>query len=129
MIRRPPRSTRTDTLFPYTTLVRSGSEGDGVPRPAHASPALPRRRRQWAVADVLQFAGHGPAHVGPAGRGAVGQVPGAALRPARPWRVDRGPGAVLDGGPGRRRAGAAGRAADRAHPLLDRKSTRLNSSH
>src|SRR3546814_16340813 len=27
MIRRPPRSTRTDTLFPYTTLFRSG----GVP--------------------------------------------------------------------------------------------------
>src|SRR3546814_5948323 len=25
MIRRPPRSTRTDTLFPYTTLVRSNS--------------------------------------------------------------------------------------------------------
>src|SRR3546814_8185007 len=24
MIRRPPRSTRTDTLFPYTTLCRSG---------------------------------------------------------------------------------------------------------
>src|SRR3546814_15749001 len=24
MIRRPPRSTRTDTLFPYTTLLRSG---------------------------------------------------------------------------------------------------------
>src|SRR3546814_9173529 len=31
MIRRPPGSTRTDTLFPYTTLFRSGcgSEGDG----------------------------------------------------------------------------------------------------
>src|SRR3546814_15334055 len=31
MIRRPPRSTRTDTLFPYTTLFRSpnrGSAGD-----------------------------------------------------------------------------------------------------
>src|SRR3546814_2641468 len=27
MIRRPPRSTRTDTLFPYTTLVRSISGG------------------------------------------------------------------------------------------------------
>src|SRR3546814_7941972 len=27
MIRRPPRSTRTDTLFPYTTLFRS-SDGD-----------------------------------------------------------------------------------------------------
>src|SRR3546814_10478938 len=26
MIRRPPRSTRTDTLFPYTTLFRSGPE-------------------------------------------------------------------------------------------------------
>src|SRR3546814_11820997 len=24
IIRRPPRSTRTDTLFPYTTLLRSG---------------------------------------------------------------------------------------------------------
>src|SRR3546814_17182929 len=30
MIRRPPRSTRTDTLFPYTTLFRS-------PRIAHAA--------------------------------------------------------------------------------------------
>src|SRR3546814_3448508 len=28
MIRRPPRSTRTDTLFPYTTLFRSESEVD-----------------------------------------------------------------------------------------------------
>src|SRR3546814_19451579 len=27
MIRRPPRSTRTDTLFPYTTLFRSGHLG------------------------------------------------------------------------------------------------------
>src|SRR3546814_3971296 len=26
MIRRPPRSTRTDTLFPYTTLFRSADE-------------------------------------------------------------------------------------------------------
>src|SRR3546814_12080345 len=28
MIRRPPRSTRTDTLFPYTTLFRSGMSAD-----------------------------------------------------------------------------------------------------
>src|SRR3546814_13178280 len=27
MIRRPPRSTRTDTLFPYTTLFRSAVDG------------------------------------------------------------------------------------------------------
>src|SRR3546814_11433785 len=29
MIRRPPRSTRTDTLFPYTTLFRSVSHSTG----------------------------------------------------------------------------------------------------
>src|SRR3546814_952884 len=37
MIRRPPRSTRTDTLFPYTTLFRSSyalaSLGFGFTRP------------------------------------------------------------------------------------------------
>src|SRR3546814_2344480 len=32
MIRRPPRSTRTDTLFPYTTLVRSRMDGVAVCR-------------------------------------------------------------------------------------------------
>src|SRR3546814_6203389 len=31
MIRRPPRSTRTDTLFPYTTLFRSASSRRGNP--------------------------------------------------------------------------------------------------
>src|SRR3546814_17216176 len=31
MIRRPPRSTRTDTLFPYTTLFRSGLFSSGQP--------------------------------------------------------------------------------------------------
>src|SRR3546814_1939385 len=30
MIRRPPRSTRTDTLFPYTTLFRSDREARGA---------------------------------------------------------------------------------------------------
>src|SRR3546814_742811 len=30
MLRRPPRSTRTDTLFPYTTLVRSVELGGGL---------------------------------------------------------------------------------------------------
>src|SRR3546814_3344967 len=32
MIRRPPRSTRTDTLFPYTTLFRSGRSCSYLPR-------------------------------------------------------------------------------------------------
>src|SRR3546814_6811081 len=33
MIRRPPRSTRTDTLFPYTTLFRSPHPPDGEELP------------------------------------------------------------------------------------------------
>src|SRR3546814_14234954 len=32
MIRRPPRSTRTDTLFPYTTLFRSKTRSAGAQR-------------------------------------------------------------------------------------------------
>src|SRR3546814_14207299 len=43
MIRRPPRSTRTDTLFPYTTLFRSARVHD-VGRGIH----LPRQRQaRW----------------------------------------------------------------------------------
>src|SRR3546814_3964680 len=40
MIRRPPRSTRTDTLFPYTTLFRSQRADRAVP-----SAGDDRRRR------------------------------------------------------------------------------------
>src|SRR3546814_10481544 len=35
MIRRPPRSTRTDTLFPYTTLFRSQRRQPPERTPAH----------------------------------------------------------------------------------------------
>src|SRR3546814_6784343 len=41
MIRRPPRSTRTDTLFPYTTLFRSSGRR---PRP-HPGAVHGRRER------------------------------------------------------------------------------------
>src|SRR3546814_17778408 len=40
MIRRPPRSTRTDTLFPYTTLFRSRG-GARLPSPADLSGQRP----------------------------------------------------------------------------------------
>src|SRR3546814_20088797 len=36
MIRRPPRSTRTDTLFPYTTLFRSKKRSARTARCPHA---------------------------------------------------------------------------------------------
>src|SRR3546814_8661212 len=41
MIRRPPRSTRTDTLFPYTTLFRSpdGRTGNRPDHPRHSGQA------------------------------------------------------------------------------------------
>src|SRR3546814_15031284 len=43
MIRRPPRSTRTDTLFPYTTLFRSGAGAPyrGYALPSHRARATP----------------------------------------------------------------------------------------
>src|SRR3546814_10985876 len=43
MIRRPPRSTRTDTLFPYTTLFRSA-------QPVRLGEQRPRRRALRIVA-------------------------------------------------------------------------------
>src|SRR3546814_12668488 len=42
MIRRPPRSTRTDTLFPYTTLFRSRPDRT-VAVPDHNVPTTPDR--------------------------------------------------------------------------------------
>src|SRR3546814_8079339 len=47
MIRRPPRSTRTDTLFPYTTLFRSHAAEAGIEH---------RFVRQLAVGDQPQAA-------------------------------------------------------------------------
>src|SRR3546814_19568672 len=48
MIRRPPRATRTDTLFPYTTLFRSGGAITEV--------------RQRARRDPVELRAHRPAH-------------------------------------------------------------------
>src|SRR3546814_10483810 len=46
MIRRPPRSTRTDTLFPYTTLFRSLADGidDDLGLAVRAQGNIDRRR-------------------------------------------------------------------------------------
>src|SRR3546814_3519865 len=42
MLRRPPRSTRTDTLFPYPTLFRSGAADSDVWRAGACGGKLPR---------------------------------------------------------------------------------------
>src|SRR3546814_10492269 len=52
MIRRPPRSTRTDTLFPYTTLFRSRSGSSECLRRAR------RSRRSFAQASRDQGRRH-----------------------------------------------------------------------
>src|SRR3546814_1359744 len=47
MIRRPPRSTRTDTLFPYTTLFRSGISWVGSDPDGRPHLQRPTDVRQW----------------------------------------------------------------------------------
>src|SRR3546814_18241000 len=57
MIRRPPRSTRTDTLFPYTTLFRSPRRR----RLRHAPRRIPRDRVQEGQRHRSQERQAGPA--------------------------------------------------------------------
>src|SRR3546814_3891695 len=57
MIRRPPRSTRTDTLFPYTTLFRS--EG-GRTRP-NGSDGIRGRRQPGLLRAAARHAGRATA--------------------------------------------------------------------
>src|SRR3546814_18190917 len=80
MIRQPPRSTRTDTLFPYTTLFRSPPQMG----------KLDVFRPKWGQ------------HI---------TVPVTALAPAIP--IGKGVSGANKGG----------------KIMVDRKSTRLNSSH
>src|SRR3546814_8977912 len=102
MIRRPPISTRTDTLFPYTTLFRSdvlhrafvdAFQCRADPGRAH-DPAM-----QHAVDAEILHIGEGPGHLG---------------------RDVRTRDRLADDGVGLRVL---------LRRLLDRKSTRLNSSH
>src|SRR3546814_17979887 len=72
MIRRPPRSTRTDTLFPYTTLFRS------PPRRRRRHPAQVARRTAASARGVRHHRG------ADRDRGAGGRPAGAFRhRPAR----------------------------------------------
>src|SRR3546814_15902544 len=76
MIRRPPRSTRTDTLFPYTTLFRSGAAevdaaaavaGEAAEHPVAAAPvhAAGDRRDHAVVVVAAAVALEVAAQVGP----------------------------------------------------------------
>src|SRR3546814_13410402 len=52
MIRRPPRSTRTDTLFPYTTLFRASQ---GASETSFDYDAIVRPAQTWNRDDVAAF--------------------------------------------------------------------------
>src|SRR3546814_15487712 len=57
MIRRPPRSTRTDTLFPYTTLFRSNRLEEDSPRRTVADFA-PTDSGRGQTAEPVPYRGH-----------------------------------------------------------------------
>src|SRR3546814_1645383 len=89
MIRRPPRSTRTDTLFPYTTFFRSGRNivrdrrarrrsGPAVSQPEKAARGEDRGRRRRGA--------------DPGGRHPVPDPPRRACRTFRPRRGRRAGG-------------------------------------
>src|SRR3546814_12720332 len=92
MIRRPPRSTRTDTLFPYTTLFRSSRAGWGSTPGLLAAAGSRRTRARRGGRGAA--AGSGPA----LGRDralttrCVWVPPAWRVAPAygRPWRPRRG---------------------------------------
>src|SRR3546814_15150054 len=96
MIRRPPRSTRTATLFPYTTLFRSG------PSMVHSPHPQPAGRRLAGLEDHV-FGCSCPSSAGWAWRSR--------------WPAVRGTFGDMDV------------ADEPTRTYLDRKSTRLNSSH
>src|SRR3546814_19512416 len=120
MRRRPPRSTRTDTLFPYTTLFRSQQKR--------------LKNKSADFADMIAALARDDA---PAGRLVIPDP--TKVEP----RKGAGFGELIDLEEGRRRlsdyatkapleewAGpVAGSSALHERGIADRKSTRLNSSH
>src|SRR3546814_9289347 len=104
MIRRPPRSTRTDTLFPYTTLFRSAQS-----RPLSPFMLGQYYRFQWS--SLLSF-GHRLTGIGLTFGTALLAIWLIAIAAGPQWYDAVSPHLHAWYG-----------------QVLDRKSTRLNSSH
>src|SRR3546814_12363809 len=82
MIRRPPRSTRTDTLFPYTTLFRSEAPVEAGAPAGVAGDALLVDAQQQGVAVAVHPQLDQP--LGLAGALALAPQLGARARPVAP---------------------------------------------
>src|SRR3546814_13204368 len=102
MIRRPPRSTRTDTLFPYTTLFRSPVTAmvGAAAAACLAVVSAPTLLLMWQ-SDY---------------RTGTGEMRNVTLSDGSSVTLDTGSAIAVNYGDGRR-------------GVRDRKSTRLNSSH
>src|SRR3546814_6643619 len=117
MIRRPPRSTRTDTLFPYTTLFRSAG-GEGA---LHVDLLVGRRRRGQPERVDAADAGDGAIQIGhnpyscALPRSQASMLCAARLPSSTACTVRSSPLAM--------------QSPPAYTPSRDRKSTRLNSSH
>src|SRR3546814_8107665 len=137
MIRRPPKSTRTDTLFPYTTRFRSGFGADARARAGHTrhgAGAVFSRSDQPAaglpVPSTLQ-ACHVAVPPGPprpaAARAGIGRLPSlSAVFPRNRPAMSR---ALAIANAEQCFDSGAFRALLARRLAVDRKSTRLNSSH
>src|SRR3546814_11581639 len=125
MRRRPPRSTRTDTLFPYTTLFRSNLTDNNGNTPL--MDAVQARFEEGARSLLTYNAQVDKAN----GSGETPLIRAVQLRDVGLVRLLVAQGANPD-----RRDTIAGMSArdyaqrdNRTPGLVDRKSTRLNSSH
>src|SRR3546814_4521237 len=135
MIRRPPRSTRTDTLFPYTTLFRSFDMG-GTSTDVSWYAGSYERREEAEVAGVRLRTPMLAIHTVAAGGGSICTFDGARLRvgPESAGAVP-GPACYRRGGPLTVTDCNVllGKLRPEFFPRLfgpeDRKSTRLNSRH
>src|SRR3546814_10210085 len=107
MIRRPPRSTRTDTLFPYTTLFRSLLEGFRVLAPF------------WIFENLVIEGTCETDHRCEHAFHIVGDAVGTVIQ--NNWVTDFNAAVKVNG--------KDGRYPDAGIIRRDRKSTRLNSSH
>src|SRR3546814_4035465 len=115
MIRRPPRSTRTDTLFPYTTLFRS-QLGEALLRHRRRAVLLRLPRGEAQIILALLLVAHAAAMEDRQRDDLV-----VVLR--EPHAAHAGRVAALES------ADLVAGEADRLALPRDRKSTSLNSSH